>query len=55
MRSSRLSIIKDFLGEGILIGFVSAVMLIVIPDIHEKENTALKEFIHRRTEAHCKK
>jgi len=43
MRVSRLSIIKDFLGVGVLIGFVAVVMLIVIPHIHETENTALKK------------
>ncbi len=42
MRASRLSVIKDFLGLGVLIGFVAAVMLIVIPHIHETENAALK-------------
>ncbi len=42
MRASKLSIIKDFLGVGVMIGFVAVVMLVVIPHIHEKENTALK-------------
>ena len=42
MRASRLSVIKDFLGLGVLIGFVAAVMLVVIPHIHETENNTLK-------------
>jgi len=42
MRASKLSVIKDFLGLGVLIGFVAAVMLVVIPHIHEAENAALK-------------
>ncbi len=42
MRASRLSIIKDFLGLGVLIGFVAVVMFVVIPHIHETENAALK-------------
>ncbi|HOU85741.1 MAG TPA: EAL domain-containing protein [Spirochaetota bacterium] len=42
MRASKLSVIKDFLGLGVLIGFVAAVMLVVIPHIHETENDALK-------------
>ena len=42
MRASKLSIIKDFLGVAVLIGFVAAVMRIVIPQILETEYVALK-------------